>query len=64
MRKTEDIEKLSSNELKAFGRWFIDFDTEKWDNQIQKDAEEGNFNDLANEAISEFRASRHSCMTF
>ena len=54
----EDIEKLSTSELKAFRRWFINFDTQKWDNQIQEDAEKGKLDNLANEAINEFRAGK------
>jgi hypothetical protein len=54
----EDIEKLSKNELKAFRRWFIDFDTQLWDNQIQEDADKGKLNNLANEAIKEFREGK------
>jgi len=60
MRKIEeieqDIEKLTESELRAFRRWFIDFDAQLWDKQIQNDADEGKLNELANEAIKEFRA--------
>jgi len=53
-----DIEKLSRNELNAFRRWFIDFDTQQWDDQIQADADLGKLDDLANEAINEFRTGK------
>ena len=62
MRKIEeiedDIEKLSKSELKAFRRWFIDFDTQLWDKQINEDADKGKLDDFANEAIKEFRAGK------
>jgi hypothetical protein len=62
MKKIEeieaDIEKLSSSEIKAFRRWFIDFDTQQWDNQIQEDVDKGKLDNLANEAINEFRAGK------
>ena len=62
MKKIEeieaDIEKLSSSEIKAFRRWFIDFDTQQWDNQIQEDVEKGKLDELANDAINEFRAGK------
>lgn len=62
MRKIEeiedDIEKLSSQELKAFRRWFIDFDALQWDEQIQEDVKSGKLDNLANEAINDFRAGK------
>lgn len=62
MRKIEeiedDIEKLSSQELKAFRRWFIDFDAQQWDEQIQEDVKSGKLDNLANEAINDFRAGK------
>ncbi len=62
MKKIEeieaDIEKLSASEIKAFRRWFIDFDTQQWDNQIQEDVEKGKLDELANDAINEFRAGK------
>jgi hypothetical protein len=54
----EDIEKLSTSELKAFRLWFIDFDTQQWDNQIQDDADKGKLDDLANKAIKEFHEGK------
>ena len=54
----EDIEKLSTSELKAFRHWFIDFDTQQWDKQIQEDAEKGKLDDLASKAINDFRAGK------
>ncbi len=53
-----DIEKLTKTELKAFRRWFIGFDAQLWDKQIQEDADKGKFDDLANEALKEFRAGK------
>jgi hypothetical protein len=64
MRKVEeieqDIEKLSKNELKAFRRWFLDFDAQAWDSQIYKDAESGKLDKLADEAINNIRAGKAS----
>ncbi len=64
MRKVEeieqDIENLSKTELKTFRRWFLDFDADAWDLQIQSDAESGKLGKLADEAIKEFRAGKAS----
>ncbi len=54
----EDIEKLTKTELKAFRRWFVDFDAQFWDTQIQEDADKGKLDNLAGEAIKEFRAGK------
>ncbi|VAW95450.1 hypothetical protein MNBD_GAMMA23-1009 [hydrothermal vent metagenome] len=54
----KDIEKLTKTELKAFRRWFVDFDAQIWDKQIQEDADKGKLDDLANEAIKEFRTGK------
>ena len=62
MRKVEeieqDIEKLNKNELKSFRRWFINFDTEAWDSQISSDVESGKLDNLADEAIKEYRTGK------
>jgi len=64
MRKIEDIEqdieKLSKNELKSFRQWFVEYDAEAWDGQFQSDVEAGNLDDLAGEAIKEYRAGKAS----
>lgn len=54
----EDIEKLSKSELKAFRSWYSNFDSQLWDNQIQDDADKGKLDDLANDAIKEFRSGK------
>jgi len=64
MRKIEDIEqdieKLSKNELKSFRQWFVEYDAEAWDGQFQTDVGAGNLDDLADEAIKEYRAGKAS----
>ncbi len=64
MRKIEDIEqdieKLSKNELKSFRQWFAEYDAEAWSGQFQADVEAGNLDDLADEAIKEYRAGKAS----
>jgi len=54
----QDIEKLTKNELKSFRRWFINFDTEAWDSQICSDAESGKLDNLADEAIKDYRTGK------
>jgi len=59
MRKIEqNFENLSKNELQSFRRWFQEFDSQEWDQQIEGDAEEGKFDALADEATKEFETGK------
>ena len=57
---TEDIEKaverLSPQELTRFREWFANFEAELFDAAIQRDAEAGRLDALADEALAEHRA--------
>ncbi len=48
----KEIEKLSPQELKAFRRWFADFDAELWDQELERDVAAGKLNHLADEALA------------
>jgi hypothetical protein len=52
------VKNLSITELKKFRQWFISFDSEMWDEQIEKDAIEGKLDALAEEALNEYRAGK------
>ena len=56
----QDIEMLSKIDLKHFRQWFIEFDAEAWDIQIQADVESGNLDKFAEEAIKDYRAGKAS----
>ena len=62
MSKVENIEQevrdLTPSELAAFRRWFLEFDAQIWDRQIEKDAREGRLDKLANEALASHRAGK------
>jgi hypothetical protein len=62
MSKLEQIEKavaqLDRQELEAFSLWFEEFQAERWDRQIEKDDAESEFDRLAEDALSEFRAGK------
>lgn len=57
---TEDIEKaveqLSPHELARFRAWFEAFDASQFDAAIERDAEAGKLDALAEEALAEHRA--------
>jgi hypothetical protein len=56
MTKIEELEKkieeLSPKELSLFREWFVAFDAEIWDRQIESDVAEGKLDRLADEAIA------------
>ncbi|HEV8719467.1 MAG TPA: hypothetical protein VGW77_02370 [Candidatus Binatia bacterium] len=62
MSKIENIEKevrnLSPSDLAAFRRWFLEFDAQVWDRQIEKDVREGKLDKFADEALAAHRAGK------
>ena len=59
-RKVEGIEKvitqLPQDELKQFHAWYEKFDSDAWDEQIEKDAAAGKLDTLADVAIADHKA--------
>jgi hypothetical protein len=51
----QKISQLPPAELAEFREWFLHFDGERWDHQIEKDASSGRFDSLAQAALREFR---------
>ena len=45
------VQELSPAELAKFRRWFAEFDSVNWDNQIEADAANGQLDALAEEAM-------------
>ena len=58
MSKVEQLERevasLAPDDLAAFRAWFIEYDWEKWDRQIESDIAGGKLDGLAAEALAEF----------
>jgi len=49
---------LSPDELARFRAWFVEFDADAWDRQIEDDANAGRLDALADEALEDHRAGR------
>ncbi len=49
------VRKLSREDLRAFRRWFDDFDAEAWDRQFEEDVKAGRLDALADEALRDLR---------
>jgi len=62
MSKVENIEQevqgLTPSELAAFRKWFLEFDAQVWDRQIEEDARKGKLDKLADEALAAHRAGK------
>ena len=60
MTRVETLERkiadLSSPELAEFRDWFIQFDAEQWDREIEEDVANGKLDGLAETALRSFRA--------
>ena len=57
MSNVEEIEQavrqLSSEDLAAFRNWFVEYDAECWDRQLDQDIAAGRLDRLADEAVSD-----------
>jgi hypothetical protein len=50
------IQALPPTELAELRRWFAEFDSASWDKQIEQDAASGKLDQLAAEALADYRA--------
>ncbi len=64
MSKVEHLERqvkgLSPEELARFRRWFIEFDGQAWDRQLQADVDGGKLDTLAEKALRAHAAGQTS----
>lgn len=62
MSSVDDLERavrqLPRQDLLQFRRWFIEFDQQMWDQQLEQDVASGRLDSLAEEALLEFRQGR------
>ena len=49
------VEAPPPSELAEFRRWFAEFDAAAWDQQIEQDAASGKLDQLAAEALADYR---------
>ena len=61
-RTIEDIEKaiiqLPQDQLREFRSWYEKYDSEAWDEQIERDAAEGKLDALSEAAIADHEAGK------
>jgi len=62
MSRVESLEKgvraLSHEELAAFRAWFVSFDADGWDREIEADLQAGKLEALAEEALQAHRRGK------
>ncbi|MGH8173449.1 MAG: hypothetical protein ACREPX_09885 [Rhodanobacteraceae bacterium] len=62
MGKIEHIEQqiaaLTAEELAIFRRWYVAFDADAWDGQIQADAASGRLDEFVAEAKAEYKTGK------
>ena len=54
----KEIKSLSKEELSALRHWFVAFDADTWDAQIEVDAAAGKLDTLAKDALAEYEAGK------
>ena len=66
MSRVEHIEgqvkSLSLDELTAFRDWFVQFEAEVWDDQIEADAKNGKLRSLAERALQDHESGRSTVL--
>ncbi len=62
MSRVENLEgqvkELTAEELRAFREWFIQFDADVWDRQVESDVQDGKLDELAARALRDYKAGR------
>ena len=57
VKSIEDaVQALPRSELAKFRSWFAEFDALAWDQQVESDAARGKLDELAAEALADYRA--------
>lgn len=56
----QEIRKLAPSELEALRKWFQDYDSDQWDNQIEEDALTGKLDRLAQKALADHKTGKTS----
>ena len=59
----EQIEKailnLSEQDFSKLRNWLLDLDYQQWDQQLEQDIMDGKLDDIATEALAEFKAGNY-----
>ena len=53
-----EIKTLTRSELTAFRKWFIQYDSDEWDRQIEDDIRADKLDKLAKEALAAYKTGK------
>lgn len=54
----EQVENLSEEELAQFRAWFLEFDWQMWDRQLERDIASGKLDGLADKALRDHASGK------
>jgi len=54
----QEVKQLTRDELAVFRKWFVEYDWDQWDRQIEEDVLAGRLDKLAEEALADNKAGR------
>ncbi|MEI7695819.1 MAG: hypothetical protein WCI64_09275 [Chlorobium sp.] len=54
----EQVKQLPPIERQEFREWFLEWDADDWDRQIERDAQAGKLDAFAAEALAEYHAGK------
>jgi len=54
----EAVTQLTPKQLADFRSWFMAFEAQRWDQQLENDISIGRLDSLADEALNDYRAGR------
>jgi len=52
------VEQLAPKEFAEFRNWFLEFEADAWDRQIEQDAKAGKLDALVRKALEDYAAGR------
>jgi len=58
----KEIQKLPEDDFIVLREWFQDYDSKKWDDQIEVDAVSGKLDELANAALNDFKHGKYKAV--
>ena len=54
----EQISDLSKDDLAEFSTWFEEFQAQLWDEQFERDVQDGKLDKIADEAVEDFKSGK------
>ena len=54
----QSVSLLADEDFARFRQWFMEFENKKWDWQIEQDINENKLNNMANEALADYKKGK------